>query len=252
MNVVVVEDEPVAARLVVELLAEVAPGATVVAELASVAALTRWLAEHRPPDLLLADIELEDGRVFDAFAHARPPAPIVFITAYDQFLIDAFRSHGIAYLQKPLHADDLAAALAKYEDLRRLFAAADPLAALRRRIDDAPSHRRHFTVSVARKIHIVPLGQVAVIRLAVAGIEIVDLDGVARALTGSASLAEIEASLPAESYFRINRTEIVRLDAIADVDPRHGRIRISIRGVRAPLAVAVHRAAAFRRWIGLS
>lgn len=254
MNVVVVEDEPPAARLVVELLARVAPEAAVVAQLASVAALTRWLAGHRPPDLILADIELQDGRVFDAFSSAGQFAPIIFITAYDRFLIDAFRSHGIAYLMKPLVEDELAAALAKYDDLRRAFSGPSPLAELPRQLTDAP-HRRHFTVTSARRIHVVPLERVALIRLGLAGIDVVDLDGVARTMTGSASLAEVEASLPPAQYFRINRTEIVRLDAIAHLDPRQDprkdRIAISVRGSPQPVIVSVHRTAAFRRWIGL-
>jgi two-component system, LytTR family, response regulator LytT len=252
MNIVVVEDEPPASRLVVEMLARVAPAAAVVAELSSVAGLSSWLAAHRAPDLILADIELEDGRVFDAFAPAGPVAPIVFITAYDRFLIDAFRTHGIAYLMKPLHEGELAAALAKYEDLRRAFATANPLAWLPRRAGDAPPGRRHFTVGAGRKILLVPLDQVAMIRLGLGGIDVIDLAGTARAMTGSASLAEVEATLPPEQYFRINRTEIIRLDAIVDLDPRNGRIQVTLRGAHGPVAVGVHRTAAFRRWVGLT
>lgn len=252
MNVVVVEDEPPAARLVIEMLARVAPDASVIAGLASVAELTRWLAANRSPDLILADIELQDGRVFDALAAASSLPPIIFTTAYDRFLIDAFRSHGIAYLLKPLVEDELAAALAKYEDLRRAFSGASPLAGLPRHLADPPPYRRHFTVTSARRIHVVPLDRVALIRLGLAGIEVIDLDGVARAMTGSASLAEVEASLPPAQYFRINRTEIVRLDAIAHLDPARDRIAIMLRGADHPVTVSVHRTAAFRRWIGLS
>ena len=79
-----------------------------------------------------------------------------------------------------------------------------------------------------------------------------DTDGVARALTGNASLGELEASLAPAHYFRINRTEIVRLDAIAQLDPRRDRVVLSIRGLSAPVAVSVHRTPAFRRWIGIA
>jgi DNA-binding LytR/AlgR family response regulator len=98
---------------------------------------------------------------------------------------------------------------------------------------------------------VVPLDRVALIRLGLTGIEVIDLDGVARAMTGSASLAEVEASLPPAQYFRIDRTEIVRLDAIAHLEPRRDRIAIAVRGSPGPVTVSVHRTAAFRRWIGL-
>jgi DNA-binding LytR/AlgR family response regulator len=153
---------------------------------------------------------------------------------------------------KPLHEADLAAALAKYQDLRRAFSGANPLARLPQRLDGAAPYRRHFTVTSARKIYVVPLEQVAIIRLGLTGIDVIDLQGAARVLTGSASLAEIEASLPPAQFFRISRTEIVRLDAIAHLDPRKDRILIAVRGSLEPVSVSSHRTAAFRRWIGLS
>ena len=251
MKVVVVEDEPIAARLVVDLLVRVAPDAVVVAQLASVAALSRWLAAQPPPELILADIELQDGRVFDALAGAERRSPIIFTTAYDHFLLEAFRTQGIAYLMKPLHEAELAAALAKYEDLRRAYAAHNPLAQLAPVASAAP-YRRHFTVSVARKIQVVALDRIALIRLGLAGVELVDREGTALSVTGTASLGELEASLPPLQFFRINRTEIVALDAIEHVEPRKDRLGLAIRGVAALVTVSTHRTPAFRRWIGLT
>ncbi len=249
MNVLIVEDEPPAARLLVDLLARVAADATVVGQLASVAELTRWLADHPAPDLILADIELQDGRVFDAFETSGAVAPIIFTTAYDRFVLDAFRTQGIAYLVKPVHERDLAAALTKYEELRRMFVAARPMPRLPPR--DPSGFRRHFTVTAARKIRVVPLERVALIRLALSGVHVIELDGSEHAVTGNASLAEIEDSLPPAQYFRINRNEIVRLDAIAHLDPQKDRIQLAVHGTATPVTVSVHRTAAFRRWIGL-
>lgn len=256
MRIAVVEDELPAARMVIDMLSRVAPDATIVAQLASAAGLARWLASEPAPDLILADIELEDGRVFDAFRDAGSVPPIVFITAYDQFLLDAFRAHGIAYLMKPVSEDELAAALAKYEDLRRAFAGASPLACLALDPPEQPSdpsiaQRRHITVTVARKIHVVRLERVAVFRLGLTGVEVIDVDGVTMSATGSRTLGEVEASLPAAHYFRINRTEIVRLDAIVHVEPRRDRLWLALRGVPDLLSVSVHRTAAFRRWLDL-
>lgn len=248
LNILVVEDERPAARMVIDALARIAPGATVVAQLGSVAALVRHLASEPPPDLILADIELEDGRVFEAFHAAGSVPPVIFITAYDRFLLDAFRAQGIAYVLKPLRDDDLAAALAKYEDLRRRFAGPDPLAQLPRAAPDA-GHRRHLTVTIARKIHVVALDRVALIRLGLTGVEVVDVDGAVMPATGDPSLGEVEATLPAAQFFRINRAEIVQLGAISYVEPRKDRLWIALRGTSEPLAVSVHRTAAFRRWL---
>jgi two-component system response regulator LytT len=251
VRIAVIEDERPAARRLIDLLTQVAPEATVAAQLASVAEVRRYLATQPPPELWFADIELRDGRVFDAFTGHRPMAPIIFTTAYDQFMVDAFRAQGIAYLLKPFSAAELAAALAKYEDLRRALSGAAQLERLIERLDGERHHRRHLAVEVGRKVHLVALEQVAVLRLGLAGIAAFDRDGVARPLTGNASLAELEASLPAADYFRINRTEIVRLDAIHQLDPQRDRVVLSVCGQPSALAVSVHRSAAFRKWAGL-
>ncbi len=252
MKLVVVEDERPAARMVIEMLARVAPSAIVVAQLASIAGLVRWLATEPPPDLILADIELEDGRVFEAFRESTAAAPpTIFMTAYDSFMLDAFRTHGIAYLLKPLRDGDLAAALAKYEELRRAFAGASPLASLPPQLGATPAYRRHLTVTIARKIHVIPLERIALLRIALTGVELVAVDGAVMSATGHLSLGELEATLPPTQYFRISRTEIVRLDAIAHIEPRKDRLWLAIQGVAELRSVSVHRTPAFRRWLDL-
>ena len=254
MNVVVIEDELPSAAVVVELLAAVAPAARVIAQLASVDAAVRWLSAHPPPDLVVADIELGDGRVFEAFRRVPSVAPIIFTTAYDRFLLDAFQAQGIAYLVKPFGAPELAAALTKYDQLRRGFAgggAAD-LDRLVRQLAAGGDHRRHFTVKAGRRIQILPLDRVALIALGLAGIEIVDRRGTAHTPSSDSSLVEIERSLPPAGFFRINRTEIVALAAIDQLTPDGDRIALAVEGVGRPCMVGGHRAAAFRRWVGMT
>ena len=53
------------------------------------------------PDLIFSDIELLDGNVFVLYEQFRVTCPVIFTTAYDQFLLPAFRGNGIAYLLKP-------------------------------------------------------------------------------------------------------------------------------------------------------
>ena len=254
MKIVIAEDELPAARGLTGLLARVMPSAEVITHVTSAAGLVAWIADHEPPDLLLADIELADGRVFGALERIGPVAPIIFTTAYDQFLLDAFRAHGIAYLLKPIGASELAAALAKYDELRRGFLVADRSAIeqLAHDLGADRQYRRHFTVKIGRRIHLVPVERIAMLRLGAAGLELVDTNGTAHSITANASLGELELELSPRQFFRINRSEIIRLDAIDHLDPQKDRILVGLRGSPTPLAVAVHRTAAFRAWVGLS
>jgi two-component system response regulator LytT len=254
VNIVVIEDEAPSLRKLVDMLAVVAPGARVMAELGSVDDVVGWLSGHPPPDLVFADIELRDGRVFEAFRRARSPAPVIFTTAYDRFLLDAFRSQGIGYLLKPFGEPELAGALARYHELRRSFARSDdaPLERLLRQLSvDCLDHRRHFTVKLGRRVHILPLDRVALVVLGPAGVEIIDRQGKSHMASGDMSLAEVERGLPPAGFFRINRNEIVALGAIDHLAPDGDRITIAVTGLQRSCAVGVHRAAAFRKWVGL-
>ena len=96
MNILILEDEELAARQTVEFLqrAGLAPVAPLV--IRSVSKALKWLENNPMPDLIFSDIELLDGNVFALYEQFRVTCPIIFTTAYDQFLLPAFRGNGIA------------------------------------------------------------------------------------------------------------------------------------------------------------
>lgn len=70
------------------------------------------------PDLILLDIKMKDGTGFDLLNQLQPiDFKIIFITAYDQYAIKAFRCSAIDYLLKPVDTDELVEAVQKAENL---------------------------------------------------------------------------------------------------------------------------------------
>jgi CheY-like chemotaxis protein len=134
-RVVVIEDEPPACDRLVAALHKLDPQLEVVATLASVAESLRWFEQHLAPDLVFADVQLSDGLSLEIFAHTAPSFPIVFCTAYDEYLLDALGQNGIAYLLKPYSPAQLREALDKYRRLEAHFAS--KLAALSRTLAQA-------------------------------------------------------------------------------------------------------------------
>lgn len=111
MDIVVCDDEPLARDRLKRLLETL--GHQVVAEAADGQQALQAVAQHQP-DVVMLDIRMP---VMDGLSCARqlsqlntPPA-IIFCTAYDQYAIEAFQTHAIAYLLKPTSRDDLAQAL---------------------------------------------------------------------------------------------------------------------------------------------
>lgn len=72
------------------------------------------LINNQNPDLIFLDIQMTDGTGFDLLKDFPEPAfDIIFVTAYDQFALKAFRFSALDYLLKPIHPDDLIEAVSK-------------------------------------------------------------------------------------------------------------------------------------------
>ncbi|MBO7102096.1 MAG: response regulator [Bacteroidaceae bacterium] len=115
MKVLIVEDETAAYDNLVEILAQLDPLIEVVGNTESVNQTVRWLEREPAPELIFMDINLSDGSAFAIFDRMKVTTPIVFVTAYDQFAIDAFKVNSIDYLLKPVNPEDVAAALDKFK-----------------------------------------------------------------------------------------------------------------------------------------
>ena len=117
MRVVIIEDEPLAASRLKMIISEYDPAIEIVAVLESVEDAVHYFQQHVLPDLVLLDIELADGISFSIFSRVKVDCPVIFITAYDKYAIDAFRLFSIDYLLKPVTQEALSRALHKYRTL---------------------------------------------------------------------------------------------------------------------------------------
>jgi two-component system LytT family response regulator len=107
LRVLVVDDEPTARRRIVRLLGEIA-GVTVVAECASGREALRFIgAQHL--DLMFLDISMPglDGLAVARHVSATHGPLVVFVTAYDEHALAAFRLHAADYVLKPADRDRL-------------------------------------------------------------------------------------------------------------------------------------------------
>jgi len=116
MNVVVIEDEHLAAKRLVDLIKKFDASIEVLAKLSSVKKSLEWFKKHRLPDLLFMDIELADGLSFEIFDSIELTCPVIFTTAYDEYAIRAFKVNSIDYLLKPIDYDELCVAINKFKN----------------------------------------------------------------------------------------------------------------------------------------
>ncbi|GAB3636067.1 LytTR family DNA-binding domain-containing protein [Hymenobacter arcticus] len=263
MRLLIIEDEAPTAAQIRRFAARYGLPATDVHEVRSIKKGLAWFAEHEMPALIFSDIELLDGNVFSLYAQVAVTCPIIFITAYDQFLLPAFQATGIGYLLKPFDYEQFAAALAKYDGLRASFTPAPAAAAilpapglsaavveqLRAALrPPAASYRQRFTVRQPNNsFYLLPADEVAFLQADEGVVFAIDQRGGRHPLTGT--LTEWEQQLDPARFFRLNRSELVQLSAIVKAEPYfNNRLLVSLKH-GATLTSSTALTAAFRRWL---
>ncbi|MBL7941910.1 MAG: response regulator transcription factor, partial [Flavobacteriales bacterium] len=94
-------------------LGQYCPQVQIVDEASGVAEGFRKINEHQP-DLVLLDIQMEDGTGFDLLEKIRQPSfSVIFTTAFDNFAVKAFKYAAVDYLLKPIDPDELVEAVGK-------------------------------------------------------------------------------------------------------------------------------------------
>jgi len=111
LRIVIVDDEAHIRDSLAKLLVRHCPNTIVVGNASGVESGIRMVREMQP-DLLLLDIQMIDGTGFDLL-NAFPPGAfkVIFVTAYDQFAVQAFRFAAVDYLLKPVNPEHLASAI---------------------------------------------------------------------------------------------------------------------------------------------
>jgi two-component system response regulator LytT len=117
LPVVIVEDEPVIARDLAHLLKTIDDRIVVVAIIASVEAAVTWFNNNLGLfHLIFMDIRLGDGSSFDILKQVKLECPVIFVTSYQEYALQAFKSNGIDYILKPFNEQELSNAVAKYNN----------------------------------------------------------------------------------------------------------------------------------------
>jgi len=115
MNVVIIEDEHLTAERIASLLLQIDPGIEILSIIDSVKQSVDWFKTNKKPDLVFMDIQLADGLSFDVFDEVEIEVPVIFITAFQEYAIKAFKVNSVDYLLKPVSEENLRAALEKYK-----------------------------------------------------------------------------------------------------------------------------------------
>ncbi len=235
---VIAEDEALLRSALLEQLREAWPELQVVAQCEDGAAALEAIDEHQP-DIAFLDIRmpgLTGLEVAAAAAQASPRTQVVFVTAYDQYAIDAFDRGAIDYLLKPIAPERLVATIERLKqrmasgttDMEALGEALQRLGASLPRNPSRPP-LTWLTASSGRETKLILVDDVAYFRSDNKYTTVVTAEGEALLRT---PIRELLSVLDTDTFKQIHRSTIVNLKAIAAIvrdDTGKGTVRLKNR-----------------------
>ncbi len=247
MKILIIEDEEPASERLSGMLHEFDPSMVILGTLRGVRESIAWLDSHPAPDLILADIQLNDGMSFDIFKKKATTAPIIFTTAFDEYLIKAFEYNSIDYIVKPIKKEKLFHALTKYINLKQHILG--NIETLLHHIDSAGKPDR-IVVQKGTDFIALKMGDIAYFYTEHKIVFLMDKH--AKRYILDKSLMDVENLLDPRRFYRLNRKFIAQIDAIVKFRSHDkGKLLVDlIPAMAEQIIVSQENATSFKEWMG--
>jgi DNA-binding LytR/AlgR family response regulator len=251
MKVLILEDEPHNAQMLTEIIVQLKPTAIILNILESIEQAVKYLSDQKhTPDLIFADVQLADGLSLEIFSKIKIKCPIIFCTAYDQYMLQAFKTNGIAYILKPVKEEDIKAAIIKFDTLKEsLSPDTEIIQLLKQRITQKENFKTSILVHYKESFMPVAVHKIAFFVVENEILYIQTFDN--QRYVVFKSMSEIESSIDPSLFFRINRQVLLNKNAIKEIQPFFNRkviIKTDVR-IKEQLIVSRLKVTEFMSWI---
>ncbi|HKK67063.1 MAG TPA: LytTR family DNA-binding domain-containing protein [Bacteroidales bacterium] len=249
MNVLIIEDESIAAERLASNLRDIEPEARIVGFIDSVKDAVKWFSNNSA-DLVFLDIQLSDGISFSIFEQVDVDTPVIFTTAYDEYAIKAFRLNSIDYLLKPIRKSDLMESMRKFHKVKSAnHVDFDKL--LNALNQKTPDYKQRFLLQYGERMVKVDVTDIAYFYVLEKSVFLKTESG--NSYPVNHSLDKLVNMLNPALFFRINRKMIVNIDAIKKMTAySRGRVKLSLNPSaenEQDAVVSVERANGFKNWL---
>lgn len=250
MKTIIIEDENLTAKRLESLLHKYDPSIQVMAILPSVQESVAWFAGHDEPDLIFMDIHLEDDLAFKIFEQRAIQVPVIFTTAYDEYMIQAFKVNSIDYLLKPINYEELVQALEKFKTLKKQFGQPNMETLLQLIGKKEPEYKSRFMITVGTKIRSIETSEIAYFYSEEKLTFMVTKEG--QQLPIDFSLEKLATLLNPRDFFRISRQFLVSFNSIQNVLAHiKGKLKLELQPkCKFEVFVSGDRVTDFKEWLG--
>lgn len=251
MNVLIIEDEKPAARLLQRKLNKL--GIEAGTMLHSVEEAIAWFGSNPHPELIFLDIQLSDGLSFEIFEAVNINSAVIFTTAYDEYALRAFKLNSIDYLLKPIDEEELEKAVNKYRDrLPQPQSLSLDFEQIKRMLVNPleKNYKKRFTIKMGQHLKMVNVEDAECFFSENKGTYVHTAEN--RDYLLECALEQLEGELDPAQFFRVSRKFIVSLTAIKDIVVySNSRLKVILPTYKEEeVIVSRERVNDFKEWLG--
>ncbi len=249
MRIVLIEDETPAIEKLERYLLKYDATFDVVAKLPSISSAVEWFGNSSNSfDLIFMDIQLSDGLSFEIFNQITIDKPVIFITAFDEYAIDAFKVNSIDYILKPVTFTDLSNALHKLKKLQASYNLNKAVKNVSKIVSEKKVKDR-FLVRLGNHIHAINTTDISLFYAE--GRTVFLVTNERKKFIVEYNLEKLMDLLDTNLFYRVNRTFIVHINAIKDVVVySNSRLKITSHvQIEKDIVVSREKVTSFKQWL---
>ena len=233
LRTIIIDDEAHQRLTIEKMVGLYCPDVEVVGQADGVRTGVNAIKKHKP-DLILLDIKMDDGTGFDLLGQLHPiDFKIIFITAFDQYAVKAFKFSALDYLLKPLDPDELVQAVGKaMETVQTDFL--KQLENLREHLSLENKSNKKIIIKTFDNIHLVPVEEILYCE-SDSSYTTINLISKVR-IIASSYLKDYEEMLSENGFFRVHKSFLINLKMIRRFEKAEGGYVVLEGDVKIPVA----------------
>jgi DNA-binding LytR/AlgR family response regulator len=245
-KIVVIEDEALSAQRIARFINDYDPEIAIDGPLKTVEDVESFLSSEAHYDLIVSDIRLGQRTVFEAFERYKPKSFVVFITAYDDYAMQAIKNNGLEYLMKPIDYEEFCDAIGKLK--LAMPANQNVLNLQSEAINKAAPFRERFLLTKGDELIVVNAKDIDYFSIDGDHVCAFCNDGKSYAL--ALSMAELEQELNPNDFFRLNRQYIANLNGFKRISLYFGsKLIVELKGCENDIVLSKKKSAMLKKWL---
>jgi DNA-binding LytR/AlgR family response regulator len=249
MKILIVEDEKPASDKLVYLLLKIDNALEVVGIIETVEGTINYLQNNPSPDLILMDIQLDDGVCFEIFETIKVNIPVIFTTAYNEYALQAFKVNSVDYLLKPIEEGLLQQAIDKFKTIH--FNNYKNIGTVTKLFNEYNKQfKTRFLIKVGSHYKSILVNDICSFYILERSTFLNTFSGQNYAVDDS--LENLQKILNPDKFFRINRNYLINIDSITDIISYSSSrliLKLKNNSNNPELVVSREKVSEFKRWI---